>query len=29
VKVSGYSYRYIDLSKALQDDILSRTEFSF
>jgi formate C-acetyltransferase len=29
VKVSGYSYRYIDLSKALQDDILTRTEFSF
>ncbi|MBA3031278.1 MAG: hypothetical protein FP816_21025 [Desulfobacteraceae bacterium] len=28
VKVSGYSYRYIDLSKALQDDILTRTEFS-
>ena len=28
VKVSGYSYRFIDLSKALQDDILTRTEFS-
>ena len=28
VKVSGYSYRFIDLSKALQDDILNRTEFN-
>ena len=28
VKVSGYSYRFVDLSKALQNDILSRTEFS-
>ncbi|MBN1380574.1 MAG: hypothetical protein JXA41_02745 [Deltaproteobacteria bacterium] len=28
VKVSGYSYRFIDLSKALQDDLLARTEFS-
>jgi formate C-acetyltransferase len=27
VKVSGYSYRFVDLSKALQDDIISRTEF--
>ena len=27
VKVSGYSYRFVDLSKALQDDILARTEF--
>ena len=28
VKVSGYSYRFIDLSRALQDDIVSRTEFN-
>ena len=28
VKVSGYSYRFIDLSKGLQDDILARTEFN-
>lgn len=28
VKVSGYSYRYVDLSKVLQDDIINRTEFS-
>lgn len=28
VKVSGYSYRYVDLSKVLQDDIIDRTEFS-
>ena len=28
VKVSGYSYRFIDLSRALQEDILSRTEFT-
>jgi len=28
VKVSGYSFRYIDLSKSLQDDIIARTEFS-
>ncbi len=27
VKVSGYSYRFIDLTRALQDDILARTEF--
>ncbi|MEW6188267.1 MAG: pyruvate formate lyase family protein [Thermodesulfobacteriota bacterium] len=27
VKVSGYSYRFVDLSKGLQDDIISRTEF--
>lgn len=27
VKVSGYSYRFVDLSKALQDDIINRTEF--
>ncbi len=27
VKVSGYSYRYVDLSKVLQDDIIKRTEF--
>ncbi|MBU4317049.1 MAG: hypothetical protein KKF30_07225 [Proteobacteria bacterium] len=27
VKVSGYSYRFVDLSKALQNDILARTEF--
>jgi formate C-acetyltransferase len=28
VRVSGYSYRFIDLSRGLQDDILARTEFS-
>jgi formate C-acetyltransferase len=28
VKVSGYSYRFIDLSKVLQDDIVARTEFT-
>jgi pyruvate-formate lyase len=28
VKVSGYSFRFVDLSKALQDDIINRTEFS-
>jgi formate C-acetyltransferase len=28
VKVSGYSFRFVDLSRALQDDIISRTEFS-
>jgi formate C-acetyltransferase len=28
VKVSGYSYRFIDLTKDLQNDILNRTEFS-
>ena len=27
VKVSGYSYRFIDLSKAVQNDIIARTEF--
>jgi len=27
VKVSGYSYRFIDLSRALQNDIIARTEF--
>ncbi len=27
VKVSGYSYRFIDLSKAIQNDIIARTEF--
>jgi pyruvate formate-lyase/glycerol dehydratase family glycyl radical enzyme len=27
VKVSGYSFRFIDLSKSLQDDIIARTEF--
>lgn len=27
VKVSGYSYRFVDLSKGLQDDIINRTEF--
>jgi len=27
VKVSGYSYRFVDLSKGLQDDIIARTEF--
>lgn len=26
VKVSGYSYRYVDLSRVLQDDIIARTE---
>ncbi len=28
VKVSGYSYRFIDLSKAIQNDIIARTEFN-
>jgi pyruvate formate-lyase/glycerol dehydratase family glycyl radical enzyme len=28
VKVSGYSFRFVDLSKALQNDIIERTEFS-
>ncbi len=28
VKVSGYSFRFIDLSKSLQDDIIARTQFS-
>ncbi len=27
VKVSGYSYRFVDLSKSLQNDIIARTEF--
>jgi pyruvate formate-lyase/glycerol dehydratase family glycyl radical enzyme len=27
VKVSGYSYRFIDLSRSLQNDIIARTEF--
>ncbi len=27
VKVSGYSYRFIDLSRSLQNDIIERTEF--
>jgi formate C-acetyltransferase len=27
VKVSGYSYRFVDLSKGLQEDIIARTEF--
>jgi pyruvate formate-lyase/glycerol dehydratase family glycyl radical enzyme len=27
VKVSGYSYRFVDLSKSLQNDIIGRTEF--
>ncbi|MBN1663447.1 MAG: hypothetical protein JW943_07595 [Deltaproteobacteria bacterium] len=27
VKVSGYSYRFIDLGAALQNDIIARTEF--
>ena len=27
VKVSGYSYRFVDLSRALQEDIISRSEF--
>ena len=27
VKVSGYSYRFIDLSGSLQNDIIARTEF--
>ena len=27
VKVSGYSYRFVDLSRALQDDIIERSEF--
>ena len=28
VKVTGYSARFVDLSKTLQDDIIARTEFS-
>ena len=28
VKVTGYSFRFIDLSTALQNDIIARTEFS-
>ena len=28
VKVSGFSFRFIDLPKSLQDDIVNRTEFS-
>jgi formate C-acetyltransferase len=28
VRVSGYSYRFIDLSRGLQDDIIARTEFT-
>ncbi len=28
VRVSGYSYRFIDLSRGLQDDIIARTEFN-
>ncbi len=28
VKVSGYSYRFIDLSKPVQNDIIARTEFN-
>jgi pyruvate formate-lyase/glycerol dehydratase family glycyl radical enzyme len=28
VKVSGYSFRFVDLSKSLQDDIIARTKFS-
>lgn len=28
VKVTGYSFRFIDLSAALQNDIIARTEFS-
>jgi pyruvate formate-lyase/glycerol dehydratase family glycyl radical enzyme len=28
VKVSGYSARFIDLSRSLQDDIINRTEFN-
>jgi formate C-acetyltransferase len=28
VKVSGYSFRFVDLSKSLQDDIIARTQFS-
>ncbi len=28
VKVSGYSYRFIDLPKAAQDDIIARTQFN-
>lgn len=27
VKVSGYSFRFIDLSRSLQNDIIARTEF--
>ena len=29
VKVSGYSFRFIDLSQALQNDIIDRTELTF
>lgn len=29
VKVSGISFRYIDLPKHIQDDIIARTEFGF
>ena len=28
VKVSGFSFRFIDLSKRVQDDVIARTEFS-
>ncbi|MBT9173045.1 MAG: Choline trimethylamine-lyase [Syntrophomonadaceae bacterium] len=28
VKVSGYSYRFVDLHKRAQDDIIARTEFN-
>ncbi len=28
VKVSGYSYRFVDLSKPVQNDIIARTEFN-
>jgi formate C-acetyltransferase len=28
VKVSGYSARFIDLSRSLQNDIIARTEFN-
>ncbi|NVM18881.1 MAG: hypothetical protein HWN80_14285 [Candidatus Lokiarchaeota archaeon] len=28
VKVTGYSARFIDLTKALQDDIIARTVFN-
>ena len=27
VKVSGYSYRFIDLTRSLKEDIFARTEF--
>jgi pyruvate formate-lyase/glycerol dehydratase family glycyl radical enzyme len=27
VKVSGYSYRFVDLSRSIQNDIIARTEF--